>query len=50
LPEVVHEREDGTLAVKYEKMIGLLIESVKELTEENKQIRLELENLKSINR
>jgi hypothetical protein len=31
LPEVVTTREDGHMAVKYEKMIGLLIEAIKEL-------------------
>jgi len=31
LPEVVAERQDGTLAVRYEKIIALLIEAVKEL-------------------
>jgi hypothetical protein len=31
LPEVVTTREDGFMAVKYEKMIGLLIEAIKEL-------------------
>jgi hypothetical protein len=31
LPEVVTTREDGFMAVRYEKMIGLLIEAVKEL-------------------
>ena len=29
LPEAVHEREDGTLAVAYEKVIPLLIEAIK---------------------
>ena len=43
LPEVVHEREDGTLGVKYEKIIGLLVESIKELS-------AEIEELKSINK
>jgi len=33
LPEVVTTRESGHMAVKYEKMIGLLIEAVKELDE-----------------
>jgi len=32
LPEVVTEREDGTKAVKYEKIVPLLIESIKELS------------------
>jgi hypothetical protein len=32
LPEVVVTREDGNMAVKYDKMIGLLIEAVKELS------------------
>ena len=31
LPEVVGTREDGTKAVAYEKMTGLLIEAIKEL-------------------
>jgi hypothetical protein len=31
LPEVVGIREDGTKAVAYEKMTGLLIEAIKEL-------------------
>ena len=43
LPEVVKEREDGTLGVRYEKIIGVLIEAVKELS-------AELEELKSINK
>ena len=33
LPEVVSTREDGTLAVNYEHMIGLLIEAIRELNE-----------------
>jgi hypothetical protein len=31
LPEVVTKRDNGYLAVKYEKIIGLLIEAIKEL-------------------
>jgi hypothetical protein len=48
-PELVQTREDGFKAVKYEKLTALLIEAVKELKEENKSIRAELEILKSIN-
>lgn len=33
LPEVVTTRDNGFMAVKYEKMIGLLIEAIKELNE-----------------
>ena len=50
LPELVDTRKDGYKAVKYEKMVALLIEAIKDLQEENKLIRSELENLKSINR
>jgi hypothetical protein len=31
LPEVVGTREDGTLGVKYEKMMGLVIQAINEL-------------------
>ena len=40
LPELIEERESGYLAVKYEKMIGLLVEAIKEL-------KTELDDLKS---
>ena len=39
LPEVVATREDGFKAVKYEKLVGLLIEGIK-------QLRREIEELK----
>ena len=32
LPEVVAKREDGTLAVKYDRIVALLIEAVKDLS------------------
>lgn len=48
-PELVQTREDGYKAVKYEKLTALLIEAVKELTEQNKEMKAEIETLKSIN-
>ena len=32
LPEIVADREDGTKAVKYDRLTALLIEAVKELS------------------
>ena len=34
LPEVVAVREDGTLAVKYEKMMGLVVQAINELADQ----------------
>jgi hypothetical protein len=42
VPEAVAERPDGYLGVQYEKLIPLLIESVKALKEELAQVRAEL--------
>ena len=39
LPEVVRERDDGYLAVKYEGIIPLLIEAIKELRQEIKELK-----------
>ena len=44
LPEVVKTREDGTLAVKYEQMVPLLIEAIKELTSQVKDLQNQLMN------
>lgn len=34
LPEIVQTRDDGIKAIQYEKMVALLVESIKELKEE----------------
>lgn len=43
LPEIVATRPDGTLAVKYEKLAGLIIEAIKELRQEIKAIQRKLQ-------
>jgi hypothetical protein len=53
LPEAVTdapvENDEGYMTVQYEKMVPLLIEAIKELTEQNKQLRSDIEDLKRIN-
>jgi len=39
LPEVVAERNDGIKAVKYDRIVALLIEAVKELSREVKELK-----------
>jgi hypothetical protein len=39
LPEAVAKRENGTLAVKYERIVPLLIEAIKELKAEIEQLK-----------
>ena len=48
LPEVVIERDNGYKAVKYEKIVPLLIEGIKELKSENNTLKEELENIKKM--
>ena len=47
LPEVVAQRADGYLAVKYEKIIPLLIEGFKEQQKEIESLKEEIQKLKN---
>ena len=47
LPEIVATRDDGTKVVKYEKLVALLIEAVKEQQKQINQISQALERLAS---
>ena len=44
LPEVVHDKGDGHLGVRYEKMIGLLVESIKDLKAEVDDLKKRLKD------
>ena len=46
VPEVVTERKDGYLAVRYEKLVPLLIEGIKELTDRVEKLEEENKKLK----
>ena len=47
MPEVVAERTDGYLAVKYERLIPLLIEAIKSLHDKVEKLENKLEDLKN---
>ena len=42
LPEVVVERPDGTLAVRYEKIVALLLAAIKELDKKHDDLIIHL--------
>ena len=46
LPEVVKEREDGFLALDYSKMMGLMVEAIKEQQTQIHSLTIEIEKLK----
>lgn len=47
LPEAVHQnRDDGMMSVAYGNMVGLLIEAIKDLTNEVNSLKAEVEELK----
>jgi hypothetical protein len=46
LPEVVNEREDGYLGIDYSKMVGLLVEAIKEQQTQIAELKAEVEALK----
>ena len=46
VPEIVTERKDGYLAVRYEKLVPLLIEGIKELTDRVEKLEEENKKLK----
>jgi hypothetical protein len=47
IPEIVQTRDNGYKAVKYEKIVPLLIESIKEQQEQIDELKKEVEELKN---
>lgn len=46
-PELVETNIDGTKAVKYQNMVAVLVEAIKELSSENKDLKQRLEDLEN---
>ena len=47
MPHVVAERTDGYLAVKYERLVPLLIEAIKSLSDKVEKLENKIEDLKN---
>jgi hypothetical protein len=47
LPEVVKEREDGFLALDYSKMMGLMIEAIKEQQKQIDSLLIKINQLEN---
>jgi hypothetical protein len=48
LPEAVHKSPDGKMSVAYGNLAGLFVESIKELTKENKELKERLNKLEAL--
>jgi FtsZ-binding cell division protein ZapB len=47
LPEAVHKDPEGKMSVAYGNLTGLFVESIKELTEENKKLKEQLSTMQT---
>ena len=47
LPQLVKEKKDGYLGVRHDRLVGLLVESVKEQQEQIDELKKEVEELKN---
>lgn len=47
LPQAVRKLDNGFLAIKYEKIVPLLIESIKEQQKQINELKAEVNNIKS---
>ena len=47
LPQIVKERKDGYLGVRHDRLVGLLIEGIKEQQEQIDELKKEVEELKN---
>ena len=47
LPQIVKEKRDGYLGVRHDRLVGLLVESVKEQQEQIDELKKEVEELKN---